>query len=277
MNKIIDKFKRWLELEKYAKGDYPYLVERFLTTMNILEDGITEEIIEDYVLLTKQRVSNGYLNNHIKAIKCFCKFLKLDIKIPKLFDTVEAPVDSFTLDYFVNDIVPLIEIMFETREVQVKALLYFMFFTGARKNEVRLLKRDDFDLKKCRVKIFQPKQNTTRIAVYPKEISSIFIEYFTTEDEVLNAFNLNLTTIDNIFRTLKPHLKDVNLRPHLMRHSFCTFLAQNRMNIKFMQKLTGHKSLKSLEKYIDANIDNVQSAYDDIFKEDKKKKMDKNK
>jgi len=265
--KVIEEFKRWLELQGYAKGKYPLLVRKFLRQIG--NEDITIKVIEDYILSIKPSVSIGYVNNNIKAIRVFLRYLKLEIKTPPLLKPIKKLPDSISLKYFLEEVIPLAELTFETKFLQVKAILYLMFFTGLRKGEVKLLQRKHFDLKNRRIKVYAPKTKTERVVIFSKNITGVFIDYFQSEDEINNAFNVNETSIDYFFGTIKPYLKDCNFRPHLLRHSFCTYFAKNGMNMKYIKKLAGHKSLQTTEQYIDANIDNVQKAYDDIFNKEK--------
>lgn len=266
MNFKLKEFKNWLELNGYSNNNnYYYLVSEFIKILPP-NTNITKKILNNYLLKIKRNYTIGYTNNHIKAIRIYFKFLNLDISTPSLSKPIQKISDSISLDYFVNEVIPLIDLCFEDRKLQIKAILYLMFFTGLRKGEVVLLKRQNFDLKNNRIKVYAPKTKTERIVIYPKEVNGIFLDYFQSEEENINAFNLGNYSIDYIFKTLKPYLKNCNFRPHLLRKSFCTHLVKKGMNLKYIQKLTGHKSLQSLERYIDTNIDNVQKSYDDIFK-----------
>ena len=48
--------------------------------------------------------------------------------------------------------------------------------------------------------------------------------------------------------TLRAHI-DKTVTPHILRHSFATHLLEDGVNIRVIQKLLGHKSLRATELY----------------------------
>ncbi len=263
MNNEIKQFERYLNLQGYSpKCRYPYLVKQFLQN-----NSLTKENIENYILNLKNKTTTGHINNIIKALKVYCKFKNINIELPPIQKTILKIPDSITIEYLEDEVIPLAELFFEKRILQVKAILYFMFYTGVRKGEMLYIHRKDFDLNKNRVKIYAPKTKNERIVIFPEKVKGIFLDYFNSEKEKNNAFNLTQTTVSNIFKTLKPHLKDCNFRPHLFRHSALTMLAKGNMNILYIQKLAGHKSIESTKRYIQCKIDDIQDIYNNLTKD----------
>ena len=54
---------------------------------------------------------------------------------------------------------------------------------------------------------------------------------------------------------------DKSVFPHLFRHSMATLTLQNGASIVTIQKLLGHSSVVTTEKYAEANMDNVKFEY----------------
>ena len=59
----------------------------------------------------------------------------------------------------------------------------------------------------------------------------------------------------------KSHQKQLRITPHVMRHTFCTMLSNDRLSPKSIQYLMGHSSTKMLEVYDDAQFDVVQNEF----------------
>ncbi|GAH21774.1 unnamed protein product, partial [marine sediment metagenome] len=114
------------------------------------------------------------------------------------FKTVEKVPDYITLDYFENQIIPVVECIFRN-PLRTKAILYFMFYTGLRRNELYPLKREDINLKEREVKIYAQKVKTEEIRFFPQKVADLIKTYFSIEPEINNAFNLTKNTVKNIF------------------------------------------------------------------------------
>jgi integrase/recombinase XerC len=85
----------------------------------------------------------------------------------------------------------------------------------------------------------------------------------------LNARGTQLSTrgvryiIDNIMKKLS--IK-VHVTPHTLRHSFATDMLNNGCDIKVVQELLGHSSLRSTEIYTHVTNERIRKVYYDCFK-----------
>ena len=75
---------------------------------------------------------------------------------------------------------------------------------------------------------------------------------------VRKHFSANALSI--VFRNLFRDAGYVGCSSHTGRRSFCTNLANSGVGIRVIQKLSGHRSLQSVQPYLDANEDMVKSA-----------------
>lgn len=89
----------------------------------------------------------------------------------------------------------------------------------------------------------------------------------------------NVTTSDNIESSLRYTSKKYNevykpdppiyLSAHVLRHTFCTNLALKNINIKSLQYLMGHSSVKlTLDLYSHVNYEQAETAMLDVYKLD---------
>jgi len=143
-----------------------------------------------------------------------------------------------------------------------------MAYTGMRKSEVPLLTRENIDLDKRRLKVYLKKVGKEKIFKFPKKVAVEIKEYFSTELEETNAFNIGERGVDCIFRKLKQHFKgDVNLFPHLFKkiaithlHNVCEF------SLKEISVMVGI-SVQTIEKhYLDIDMDKIEETYDERIK-----------
>jgi len=99
-----------------------------------------------------------------------------------------------------------------------------------------------------------------------KRIKKILIEYFNSEPEKTNAFNIGKYSIFDIFKTLKLYFQDINIRPHLFRHSFATHLLRKGIDISIVSKLLGHNDIKTTMRYLQTNITLLKEVYNSKIK-----------
>ncbi len=258
MNNKLEKFRNWLILNNYTSTVYVDVVKLFLREVK----NITEKEINRYILDFRNTHSARYTNLTIRGIKVYLRFLnKENIKLPKEFKTIKKLPNSITLEFLEKEVISIVDEIFKN-PVKVKAILYFMFYTGVTKSGICLLKRKDIDLKNRTAKITRTKTKMERMIIFPKKVKDAIELYFVFEPEFANAFNVTPRKIKYIFETLNPHLSSVNFHPHLLRASFATHLLRNGVDISIVQRLLGHKNIQTTLIYLDTNVDLIKEVYD---------------
>lgn len=260
----LTKFQEYLILNNIRNNSYVRTINRFLVAINGQE--ITKEIIEQFILRTKETLGEESVNLYLKAIKRYLDFLGKDIPTPKLTKPFYKLPDSFTLEYLNNEIMPMIDRVCKD-SLKIKTIFYFMFYTGIRvPSELKSIQRKDIDLKNRSVKLIEEKTHKERWVTFPKRLIKLLQVYFASEQEVENAFNVSRGKLDYIFQQLKPYFPNMWLRARLFRHSFATHLFKKKANIVAISKLMGHRSVQSTLRYIGSNSEVLKELYDEYFK-----------
>ena len=156
--------------------------------------------------------------------------------------------------FFEKEIISTIEKLFPNDKLRKKTILNFMIYTGLRKSEMYLLQRKYFNLTESEIKVYIPKTKEERMIPLNNKMIEMIREYFNSEPEKNNAFNLNVGEIDYIFKLLKPNFPEIRLRPHLLRHSFAMHFQRNGFSTREIQALLGHKNIQSTLRYERADI-----------------------
>ena len=244
-------------------------VDICLPTYSNIMDFVSQNVQAD--------VSNGTINNRLKALRKYYVFmvetgrvppgiidevnkfvnLKTDIKVKNVLDKEE----------FARLVGHLMSASRVHRPEKIRAIMFFMYYTGPRISEVVNLKRQDINLEKNQVIFRVPMKNKTeRYGYFPGGdklgITHYLRRYFTIEPEVFNAFNMSeyqirrLISLSNKF--LPPGRK---IHPHTLRHCFGNMLAEGNVNVRVAQKLLGHKNINSTMIYYDPDQKTVEKIY----------------
>jgi len=243
----ITNFKNWLIVHNQSTTIYADRLREFLNN----GQDITEDNINTYIVAKKaENLAEETLNGYIKAIHAYLRFTKQDNIKLNYFEVPYKFVDFITLEFLEEQIIPLIPDLFNTsKHLQVKTVLYFMFYSGLRKSEVENLQRKNFDFPNKQLNAYIAKQKTERLLPLNNRIIEIVNIYFNSILETKNAFNIAKGGIDYIFSLLKPNFPDIKLRPHLLRHSYAMHLQRNGFSTKEIQYMLGHKNIITTSRY----------------------------
>jgi len=256
----MEKFKEYLNLEGYSNNSYHYLIGAFLREIG--NEEISEDLIKSFILEKKKTASVETVNGFIKALRVYLKFLNKDIQVPKIMRPIEKLPDSIGIDFFEKEVIRVVDCIFIEPQ-KIKAVLYFLFYTGVRApSEIVNIQRKDINLKDRVAKIFEQKKQKERLIVFPEKLAKMLNAYFTFEPEESNAFNISKSKINYIFNTLKPHFPNIRMRPRLFRHSFATHCLKQGMDISVVSKFLGHTNIQSTLRYLGTNDVLLKELYD---------------
>lgn len=144
------------------------------------------------------------------------------------------------------------------RLLKHKFLLAFAYAAGLRMNELRMLKIADVDLHRKQVHIKQGKGKKDRYVVLSNYIAQSFEKYLTEVKPQVYLFE-GLTPSQpmgerSIQYIINEALQKTTIKKaasmHTLRHSFATHLLEDGVNIQTIQKLLGHKDMRTTLVYL---------------------------
>jgi site-specific recombinase XerD len=137
-----------------------------------------------------------------------------------------------------------------------RLLLMLAYSSGLRVSEVVAVKREHIDFARKTLLIYGGKGRkdrftmlSDRVAVFIKEYCALFAIknwLFPGRD----GKHLSVRTAQNVFEWAVEKaqiLKNVSI--HSLRHTFATHLLENGTDIKYIQALLGHRTLRTTERY----------------------------
>ena len=258
MGKLRDLMDRDLAIRGYSDGTrraYLSAVERLARYWDKSPDQLTIEHINKYQLYMVRdlKVSWPYFNVAVCAFRFFYKTaLKRDwnIKLIPYRKTgrklPEVPSEG--------EIARLFSVIHDPKD---RAIYMIAYGAGLRLGEIRHLRVSDIDSQRMVIRVQQGKGRKDRYSLLPETLLSVLREYWKQyrpkrllfpgrdEEKPISATQIQ--------QRLRCYLLRAGLsRPmncHTFRHAFATHSLEKGGNIRVIQELLGHKSLRTTERY----------------------------
>jgi integrase/recombinase XerD len=153
-----------------------------------------------------------------------------------------------------------------------RALVELLYGTGMRRSELARLRLDDVDLEQRQLLIREGKGRKDRVVPLGKKAKKVLLDYLEhgrvklLRGKEQNAVflgrrgeRLSCSQVTHRLAELglKVHLK---LAPHVLRHSCATHLLKGRADIRHIQRLLGHKSLQTTERYTKVEVADLREV-----------------
>ncbi len=142
--------------------------------------------------------------------------------------------------------------------VKYKVFFIFLYGTGMRISEAIAVKVKDIDSIRLQIKVEKGKGHKDRYVDVPIELIEILREYYKIYKPTEYLFygeNRNEKISDrNIQHAMKRAKEKAGIihdvTPHTLRHCYATHHMENGSNIVYIQKMLGHRSLKTTSVYL---------------------------
>lgn len=280
---VINGFISYISKKNYSINTYTsYINDLYYFYIFIKKDltKVTFEDIKDYLEhlnLKKEKPSS--IRRKISSLKSFYKFLyknnyidKKDYPLTKVsYPKMEKKLPKFI---YYNDLLEIINESSKDKDgVRDRLIIEMLYATGVRVSELINIKINDIDFNNRRI-IVLGKGNKERIVYYGEYAEEVLKEYMRTHERknhnylFVNSKGGKLTDrgvryiIDNIMSKLSVK---VHVTPHVLRHTFATDMLNNGCDIKVVQELLGHSSLKATEIYTHVTNEHLKKVYYECF------------
>lgn len=235
-------------------------------------DEISIEQVKDFLQysIEKKKVSVSFVNQVISAVK----LLQHDI-LGKSWETIRIrrPRMDKQLPVVLSkeEVKSMIEI---TRNLKHRTLLAVTYSAGLRISEVIGLKPSDIDSDRKQIRVLG-KGNKYRYTLLSENTLEMLRTYWRAYRPVRYLFEgqikgqpFSRTSINKVFRqTCKRAGIKKEATVHSLRHSFATHLLESGVNLKIIQGLLGHSSLRTTSIYLHVtrfDPASVKSPFDEI-------------
>lgn len=272
----LDRMRRHLDEVRYSdrtNETYLALLEFFFKYFHD-KDPLTiggEEVsafVYDFIITNGYSAS--YQNQMISAIKTFYKISGRGRFDPRLF---ERPRGSRALPkVFSKDEVK--KILNSTRNDKHKLLLWMIYSCGLRRSEVTNILLTDLDRDRGVLHIREGKGRVDRIVPVSGKVWEKLDEYiggFSPGKYLFEGQAGGRYSCESVYRVFKQALHKAGIRKdvgvHSLRHSYATHLHESGLDIRYIQELLGHKSMRTTEIYTHVsrrNLVAIRSPIEDL-------------
>lgn len=268
MQSYLLDLQRELKYRNYSSRTieiYTTCVEYFLRYIKNDISKISKETIIDFTLhlQSKNKVPKT-INLYKDSIKFFIKeILKLDLD----FDIkLSREAKKLPIVLSKEEILKIIGI---TDNLKHKLLLSLSYASWLRVSEIINLKVLDINLEEWSIHIKWTKWNKDRITIFSEKLKNDLWKIILFKDkndyliESERWWKLTTRTAQIIFKNaLKKAWIKKEATFHSLRHSFATHLLENGTDIRYIQELLGHASIKTTQIYtkvMNPNLKNIIS------------------
>ena len=277
MGRLHDRMDRELRIRGYAENTRKCYLEKMKCFVRFFmqpPDELTAEDVNQYQLfLTKdRRVSWSTFNVHVCAIRFFYReVLRVDWNVEHI--PYHRSGRKLPVVLSCEEVWALFDV---TTNLKHRALLMTLYSAGLRTGEVVHLKPADIDSGRMMIRVEQGKGRKDRYVMLSEKLLLTLRRYWREYQPALWLFpgadpsrSLTRESVGRLFARAKERAciqKCVS--PHSLRHAFATHLLERGVNIRVIQRLLGHRSLRSTEIYThvaENYVADTKSPLDDLL------------
>lgn len=252
------KFIDQLKLKAYSKNTIRTYTTEFAHLLKTLKNhsvnNLTEDRLKDYFLycLKKENIKENHLNSRINAIKFY--FEKVLHK-PKMFFDTPRPKTPKLLPKMLTK-TEIKKIFKHTENPKHLLMLQLCYGMGLRVSEIVNLRVSHINSEDMLVLIAGAKGKKDRYVNLPDTVLQLLRNYYKQykpKEYLFEGQYGGAYTIRSVQAVFKQAMKKANINKtigiHGLRHSYATHLIESGADIRFLQELLGHNSIKTTQIY----------------------------
>lgn len=278
-----EEIEKYLQYCRFQKGldektvrAYQGDLEQFAEFMQQYEGVLSKQVLSMYVVNLQQKYKKKSIKRKLASIKALFNYL-VDEEVIEVnpFYMIKIRVkEEFILPKVIpkNQIEQLLKYLYQmvnTEMISVHrkkmlirdiAVIEMLFATGMRISELCNLQNNAFDMKNGVLYIRGKGAKERYLQIGNDKVMKVLFTYKEIFKEdikkhgyfFVNRYGMPLSEQSArkmIHKHTQAAMGDVNITPHMFRHSFATFLMEEDVNIRYIQKMLGHSSITTTQIY----------------------------
>jgi site-specific recombinase XerD len=261
MGAIKEKMKRAMEirgLSPRTQEHYLSCIKQFVKYFMKSPDQLSLDDIHTYQvhLIRDKKAAENTFNQYVSALKfLYGQTLKRDWKI----DMIPYHKRSKRLPVVLNR-EEVVRMYKAVRYLKHRAMILTLYSTGIRASELANVKVSDIDSKRMLIRIDQGKNRKDRYVRLPAKLLEILRGYWRREKVKSTIWlfpgrprtePMNRNSIRQMVHQAKEAAGiQKQVTTHTLRHSFATHMLEDGVDIRKIQLMLGHRSLRTTAKYL---------------------------
>jgi len=251
----LQKTERELRILNYSSKtikSYLHGLRKYFSYKGDYYSKLDQENIKNFLLsCEKKQISPQSRNLYLNAIKFYYRKVSKNLQKIQILSAKEPKnlpeiLSRKEIEKILNSL----------KNAKHKLLLSLAYGAGLRVSEVISLKVQDLDLVELTIHIKNAKGQKDRITVLPEKLVTNLKDLIagrTGNDFVFTSERggrLTTRTAQKVFENaLRISKIDKLATFHSLRHSFATHLLENGVDIRYVQELLGHQSIRTTQRY----------------------------
>ncbi len=251
---------------------YVHAFRKFLEAHAVsAPETLTRADIEAYLLglVRESGISESYQNTIINAIKFYYEKVLgrertvYEIARPRRYEPLAKVLGR-------DEVARLID---RTQNLKHRCMLMLMYGGGLRLSEVLSLLPVDVDSERMTISVRRSKGKKDRVVPLPQRLLEPLRDYYRSHRPLTWLFEGQTVGEPYSARSIQKVVKQAAVRAkitrpvtaHMLRHSYATHLLEAGTDLRYVQEVLGHASIKTTERYTHVAIDRKPaSPLDDL-------------
>jgi integrase/recombinase XerD len=289
VDQAIDSFIRFLAVERGLSENYQLSTQRSLSEFadwcakkhkidNCSQ--VSLPLISEYLAERKRSgLSASSIKLIVVALKIFFRFLASKgavarnpsdaLTLPRIERYLPETLNEMQVEQLIESIDTKISLGLRDR-----AMIELLYASGLRISELANARLENFSVED-RILRVTGKGNKTRLVPVGRKACEALAAYLSTErpkllkrhsgsEIFLSERGTKLTTA-RIWQIVKKHAKhsglEINIYPHLLRHSFATHLLGNGADLRIIQEMLGHADISTTQVYTHVDQQRLKAVH----------------
>jgi integrase/recombinase XerD len=264
-----------LQLKAYSNRTIQLYKDEVLVLMRLLGNVPLYKLSVNHVksyalwLIENKAASETRVHTTINALKFYFEQVKQQ---PRFFIEVPRPKKPLKLPT-VHAQTQVEQLINGTTNQKHKVMMMLTYSAGLRVSEVVALKIQDIDSARMTINVRQAKGKKDRQVMLSKklleDLRCYYKQYKPKEYlfEGQDGGQYAIRSVQQVFKNAKQRAgNNKQGGVHSLRHTFATHLLEAGTDIRIIQELLGHNSLKTTERYTHVSIKNISSIQSPLDK-----------